>query len=73
MHIGVQLPYAALRVDVMGERGARGDPATPEDNKAMAALAGYAVRISAIGFSTSRTLNHCTSRRLHADAESGRR
>src|SRR3954452_23800284 len=59
--VGAQLPHAALRVYVMGERGARRDPATPEDNKAMAALAGDAVRSGALGFSTSRTLNHRTS------------
>ncbi len=61
MDIGAQLPHAALRVYVMGERGARRDPSTPEDNKAMAALAGDAVRAGALGFSTSRTLNHRTS------------
>src|SRR4030088_2206918 len=61
MHIGAQLPHAALRVYVMGERGARRDPSTTEDNKAMAALAGEAVRAGALGFSTSRTLNHRTS------------
>ena len=61
MDIGAQLPHAALRVYVMGERGARRDPATPEDNKQMAALAGDAVRSGALGFSTSRTLNHRTS------------
>src|SRR6202047_4809343 len=61
MDIGAQLPHAALRVYVMGERGARRDPATPEDNNAMAALAGDAVRAGALGFSTSRTLNHRTS------------
>src|SRR4030081_2608322 len=61
MDIGAQLPHAALRVYVRGERGARRDPATPEDNKAMAALAGNAVRSGALGFSTSRTLNHRTS------------
>ncbi|HXQ07276.1 MAG TPA: amidohydrolase family protein [Bradyrhizobium sp.] len=61
MDIGAQLPHAALRVYVMGERGARRDPSTPQDNHAMAALAGDAVRAGALGFSTSRTLNHRTS------------
>src|SRR5246500_2266422 len=61
MDIGAQLPHAALRVYVMGERGARRDPSTPEDNKAMAGLAADAVRAGALGFSTSRTLNHRTS------------
>src|SRR6202171_4424303 len=61
MDVGAQLPHAALRVYVMGERGARRDPAASEDNSAMAALAGDAVRAGALGFSTSRTLNHRTS------------
>jgi N-acyl-D-aspartate/D-glutamate deacylase len=59
--IGAQLPHAALRVYVMGERGARRDPSTTEDNTKMAKLAGEAVRAGALGFSTSRTLNHRTS------------
>ena len=59
--IGAQLPHAALRVYVMGERGARRDPSTPEDNEAMARLVREAVRSGALGFSTSRTLNHRTS------------
>jgi N-acyl-D-aspartate/D-glutamate deacylase len=59
--IGAQLPHAALRVYVMGERGARRDPSTPDDNAKMAKLAGEAVRAGALGFSTSRTLLHRTS------------
>jgi N-acyl-D-aspartate/D-glutamate deacylase len=59
--VGAQLPHAALRVYVMGERGANRDPATPADNAGMARLAGEAMVAGALGFSTSRTLNHRTS------------
>jgi N-acyl-D-aspartate/D-glutamate deacylase len=59
--IGAQLPHAALRVDVMGERGARRDPSAADDNRAMAKLAREAVRAGSLGSSTSRTLNHRTS------------
>ncbi len=59
--IGSQLPHAALRVFVMGERGADREPANETDIHAMAALAKRAMEAGALGFSTSRTLNHRTS------------
>jgi N-acyl-D-aspartate/D-glutamate deacylase len=58
--IGTQLPHAALRVHVMRERGVAREPATPDDIAQMAAIAKFAVEAGALGFSTSRTLNHKT-------------
>ena len=58
MDVGSQLPHAALRVYVMGERGVNREPATPQDISQMAAIAKAAVQAGAMGFSTSRTLNH---------------
>ena len=45
----------------MGERAAQLEEATPEDIAAMRSLATEAMRDGAIGFSTSRTLNHRTA------------
>ncbi|MGP0031874.1 MAG: N-acyl-D-amino-acid deacylase family protein [Acidimicrobiales bacterium] len=56
-----QLPHGALRLYVMGERAARLEEATDEDAQAMRRLAADAMRAGAIGFSTSRTLNHRTA------------
>jgi N-acyl-D-aspartate/D-glutamate deacylase len=59
--IGSQLPHAALRVFVMGERGVNREPATAADIHAMAAIAKQSMEAGAIGFGTSRTLNHRSS------------
>jgi N-acyl-D-aspartate/D-glutamate deacylase len=59
--IGSQLPHAALRVYVMGERGANREPATERDIAEMSSLAERAMQAGALGFTTSRTLNHRTS------------
>jgi len=59
--IGAQLPHGALRHYVMGERATRLEEATEEDTAAMRRLATVAMLAGALGFSTSRTLNHRTS------------
>ena len=53
-----QVPHAALRVHVLGDRALAGEPATPDDVAAMAKLARAGLEAGALGFTTSRTLNH---------------
>jgi N-acyl-D-amino-acid deacylase len=58
MDVGTQVPHGAVRAYVMGERGAKNQPATPDDIAAMARLVKEGVAAGAFGFSTSRTIAH---------------
>jgi N-acyl-D-aspartate/D-glutamate deacylase len=60
LDIATQVPHAAVRVYVMGERALRHEPATAADRAAMANIAAQGIRSGALGFSTSRTINHKT-------------
>ena len=56
--VGAQVPHGSVRTYVMGERGAKNEPATPEDIAKMAAIVKEGIEAGALGFSTSRTLLH---------------
>jgi N-acyl-D-aspartate/D-glutamate deacylase len=55
-----QVPHAPVRVFVMGERAAAREPATGREMGAMAELVEEALRAGALGFTSSRTINHRT-------------
>src|SRR6266542_2224639 len=56
--IGTQVPHGAVRAYVMGDRGSRNEPATPDDIAAMAEIVREGIAAGALGFSTSRTIMH---------------
>jgi N-acyl-D-aspartate/D-glutamate deacylase len=59
MDIGAQVPHAALRFYVMGERGANhATPPTDEEIGRMGVLLEEALNAGALGFTTSRTIKH---------------
>ncbi len=60
MDVATMVTHAAVRVYVMGDRGARNEASTAADIDAMAQIVREGIAAGAYGFSTSRTLGHTT-------------
>src|SRR6516164_8549704 len=58
LDVGAQVPHGAVRAYVMGDRGAKNQPATADDIAAMARIVRQGIEAGALGFSTSRTIAH---------------
>ena len=58
MDVGTQIAHGAVRTYVMGDRGAKNEPATPDDIDKMRLIVRDAIEAGALGFSTSRTIAH---------------
>ena len=58
MDIGTQISHGAVRSYVMGDAGARNEPASAEEIDSMKQIVKEAIDAGALGFSTSRTIAH---------------
>jgi N-acyl-D-amino-acid deacylase len=58
MDVAAYVAHGPVRAYVMGERGARNEAATDDDIEAMYRAVRESLEAGAVGFSTSRTLNH---------------